>query len=72
MSIPQPGSRQPVQRARNADAGWNPDQDSPRFILAVMPDTQFLYWGTRGSINPEPQEESASPTAANRSASSTR
>lgn len=52
MSIPQPGSRQPVQRAREADAGRNPDQDSPRFILAVMPDTQFLYWGTRGSINP--------------------
>jgi hypothetical protein len=44
--------------ARGADAGWNPDQDSPRFTLAVMPDTQFLYWGTQGSINPEPQEES--------------
>ena len=23
-----------------------------------MPDTQFLYWGTQGSINPEAQEES--------------
>jgi hypothetical protein len=44
--------------ARNADAGWNPDQDSSRFTLAVMPDTQFLYWGTQGSVNPEPQEES--------------
>src|SRR5215472_15147058 len=44
--------------AQNADAGWNPDQDSLRFTLAVMPDTQFLYWGTQGSINPEPQEES--------------
>jgi len=42
----------------NADAGWNPDPDSPRFTLAVMPDTQFLYWGTQGSINPEPQLES--------------
>jgi hypothetical protein len=48
----------PSNAARNADAGWNPDQDSPRFTLAVMPDTQFLYWGTQGSINPEPQEES--------------
>jgi Concanavalin A-like lectin/glucanases superfamily/Calcineurin-like phosphoesterase len=37
---------------------WNPDPDSPRFTLAVMPDTQFLYWGSQGSINPEPQEES--------------
>src|SRR5579863_9723359 len=45
-------------RGREADAGWHPDQDSPRFTLAVMPDTQFLYWGTQGSINPEPQEES--------------
>ena len=23
-----------------------------------MPDTQFLYWGSQGSVNPEPQEES--------------
>ena len=23
-----------------------------------MPDTQFLYWGSQGSINPEPQEAS--------------
>jgi hypothetical protein len=44
--------------AQDANTGWNPDQDSPRFTLAVMPDTQFLYWGTQGSINPEPQEES--------------
>src|SRR6516165_6629087 len=44
--------------AQNTDAGWKPDQDSLRFTLAVMPDTQFLYWGTQGSINPEPQEES--------------
>src|SRR3984885_2597595 len=39
-------------------ADWNPDPDSSRFTLAVMPDTQFLYWGTQGSVNPEPQEES--------------
>src|SRR5690242_7768217 len=44
--------------AQTAGGGWNPDQDSPRFTLAVMPDTQFLYWGSQGSINPEPQEES--------------
>ena len=44
--------------AQDAGAGWNPDQDSPRFTLAVMPDTQFLYWGSQGSINSEPQEES--------------
>ena len=44
--------------ALDADTGWSPDQDSPRFTLAVMPDTQFLYWGTQGSISPEPQEES--------------
>src|SRR5262245_38539915 len=48
----------PANAAQNAGGGWNPDQDSPRFTLAVMPDTQFLYWGTQGSINPEPQEES--------------
>jgi hypothetical protein len=37
---------------------WNPDPESQRFTLAVMPDTQFLYWGSHGSINPEPPEES--------------
>jgi hypothetical protein len=42
----------PANAAQNAGAGWNPDSDSPRFTLAVMPDTQFLYWGTQGSINP--------------------
>jgi concanavalin A-like lectin/glucanase superfamily protein len=37
---------------------WRPDPDSPRFTVAVMPDTQFLYWGSQGSVNPEPQEAS--------------
>ena len=37
---------------------WNPDTESLRFTLAVMPDTQFLYWGTQGSVNPAPQEAS--------------
>jgi hypothetical protein len=32
---------------------WNPDPGSPQFTLAVMPDTQFLYFAP--SIRPEPQ-----------------
>jgi len=41
-----------------ANARWNPDSESQQFTLAVMPDTQFLYWGAQGSVNPEPQEAS--------------
>jgi hypothetical protein len=37
---------------------WNPDPESLQFTLAVMPDTQFLYWGAQGSISPQPQEAS--------------
>ena len=37
---------------------WNPDTESLQFTLAVMPDTQFMYWGAQNSINPEPQEAS--------------
>src|SRR5262245_51937557 len=37
---------------------WNPDTASQRFTLAVMPDTQFLYWGSQNSINSAPQQES--------------
>ena len=49
----------PTDGRRRAWRGHlEPDADSPWFTLAVMPDTQFLYWGTQGSINPEPQEES--------------
>jgi hypothetical protein len=44
--------------AAGAGGRWNPDTESPRFTLAVMPDTQFLYWGGQGSVNPEPQEAS--------------
>src|SRR4051794_29730434 len=36
----------------------DPDLAGPQFTLAVMPDTQFLYWGSQNSINPAPQEES--------------
>jgi F5/8 type C domain/Concanavalin A-like lectin/glucanases superfamily/Calcineurin-like phosphoesterase len=38
--------------------GWNPDPTSLQFTIAVMPDTQFLYWGTQNSVNSAPQEES--------------
>jgi hypothetical protein len=39
-------------------ARWHPDPNSLQFTLAVMPDTQFLYWASDGSIKPEPQEAS--------------
>jgi hypothetical protein len=48
-----------ARAASPADIGrWNPDGESQQFTLAVMPDTQFLYWGSQGSINPEPQAAS--------------
>jgi Concanavalin A-like lectin/glucanases superfamily/Calcineurin-like phosphoesterase len=34
---------------------WNPDTESLQFTLAVMPDTQFMFWGSQNSYNPEPQ-----------------
>ncbi|MFE3162496.1 LamG-like jellyroll fold domain-containing protein [Streptomyces sp. NPDC059224] len=37
---------------------WNPDPTSLQFTLAVMPDTQFMYWGSQDSVNRTPQEES--------------
>jgi hypothetical protein len=37
---------------------WSPDAESPQFTLAVMPDTQYLYWGSQNSLSPEPQEAS--------------
>ena len=49
----------PAQDGATAGGGrWNPDPDSLQFTLAVMPDTQFLYWGDQGSISPAPQEAS--------------
>ena len=30
---------------------WRPDTDALRFTLAVMPDTQVLYWGSQDSVN---------------------
>ncbi|WP_189132844.1 LamG-like jellyroll fold domain-containing protein [Wenjunlia tyrosinilytica] len=35
---------------------WRPDRNSPRFTLAVMPDTQYLF--DSATINPEPLEAS--------------
>ncbi|MGW2962811.1 LamG-like jellyroll fold domain-containing protein [Streptomyces sp. NPDC001220] len=37
---------------------WRPDPTALRFTLAVMPDTQFLYWGSQDSVDRAPQEES--------------
>ena len=37
---------------------WQPDATALQFTLAVMPDTQFLYWGSQDSFNRTPQEES--------------
>ncbi|MFE5143114.1 LamG-like jellyroll fold domain-containing protein [Streptomyces fagopyri] len=52
----------PAFAADAAKAGrtgtWRPDQTSLQFTLAVMPDTQFLYWGSQDSVNRAPQEES--------------
>ncbi|SDS28830.1 LamG-like jellyroll fold domain-containing protein [Microlunatus soli] len=44
---------------RSAGTGsWRPDATAEQFTLAVMPDTQFLYWGSQDSIDRKPQEES--------------
>jgi hypothetical protein len=50
----------PARAGGTANPGrrWDPDPAGPQFTLAVMPDTQFLYWGSQNSINPAPQEES--------------
>lgn len=37
---------------------WRPDPTALQFTFAVMPDTQFLYWGSQDSVNRTPQEES--------------
>jgi hypothetical protein len=48
----------PAFAAGNSAGRWRPDRVSPQFTIAVMPDTQFLYWGSQNSINRTPQEES--------------
>jgi hypothetical protein len=53
------GTAAPAQAAETAERrGRQPDPASAQFTLAVMPDTQFLYWGSQNSINPAPQEAS--------------
>ena len=47
--------------ASAAEAGRKANQPDPagrQFTLAIMPDTQFLYWGSQNSINSAPQEAS--------------
>jgi hypothetical protein len=34
---------------------WNPDTESLQFTLAVMPDTQYMFWGSQDDHNPYPQ-----------------
>src|SRR2546423_12728224 len=53
------GGAAPASAAATTSAGrWKPDPDSRQFTVAVMPDTQFLYWGSQHSVNPAPQEAS--------------
>ena len=48
-----------AEAARSGRTGtWRPDATALQFTLAVMPDTQFLYWGSQDSVNRTPQEES--------------
>ncbi|KAA2250976.1 Tat pathway signal sequence domain protein [Solihabitans fulvus] len=44
------------QSADSSGQSWRPDQDNPRFTLAVMPDTQYLF--DQDSIHPAPVEAS--------------
>ncbi|MFE0413639.1 LamG-like jellyroll fold domain-containing protein [Streptomyces tendae] len=43
---------------RGRSGAWSPDSKALQFTFAVMPDTQFLYWGSQDSVNRAPQEES--------------
>jgi len=49
-----PASAAPTNRT----GAWRPNPTALQFTLAVMPDTQFLYWGSQDSVNRAPQEES--------------
>src|ERR1700742_463101 len=51
------GGSQPSS-SKGSGGSWRPDTQSRQFTLAVMPDTQFLYWGSQNSVNSAPQEES--------------
>ncbi|MFI6350067.1 LamG-like jellyroll fold domain-containing protein [Streptomyces sp. NPDC050560] len=47
-----------AEAARSGGGTWRPDATALQFTLAVMPDTQYLYWGSQDSVNRTPQEES--------------
>jgi hypothetical protein len=47
-----------AEAASGRTGTWRPDPTALQFTLAVMPDTQFLYWGSQDSVNRTPQEES--------------
>ncbi|WP_432847686.1 LamG-like jellyroll fold domain-containing protein [Amycolatopsis sp. CA-161197] len=53
-----PAQADTANTANRGTGRWNPDGESLQFTVAVMPDTQYLYWGSQNSINPEPQEAS--------------
>jgi hypothetical protein len=53
-----PAEADTANSANRGSGRWNPDGESLQFTVAVMPDTQYLYWGSQNSINPEPQEAS--------------
>ncbi|QXE38187.1 Tat pathway signal sequence domain protein [Streptomyces sp. GMY02] len=58
-AAPAAAARTPLTTGHDASgsaAPWQPDPDSPRFTLVVMPDTQYLFDGA--SIHPAPVEAS--------------
>ncbi|GDY48384.1 hypothetical protein SANT12839_092660 [Streptomyces antimycoticus] len=55
LEVAPPAAAAPASGATGAPA-WHPDPESPRFTLAVMPDTQYLFDGE--SIHPAPVEAS--------------
>ena len=54
-SADQPGPSPTGDSSSRGRGRWNPDTESLQFTLAVMPDTQFMFWGSQDSYNPEPQ-----------------
>ncbi|MGI5145859.1 LamG-like jellyroll fold domain-containing protein [Plantactinospora sp. CA-294935] len=47
-----PAARLAWQRVGDGDDSYRPDSASPRFTLAVIPDTQYLFDGDRGDSAP--------------------
>ncbi|NMO56756.1 Tat pathway signal sequence domain protein [Actinoplanes sp. TBRC 11911] len=49
----------PAFAAADAKTGtWSPDPDSQQFTLAIMPDTQYQFWGSQDSVDAAPLEAS--------------